>query len=354
MLIGHFVQLNFLRRSFESGRLGHAYIFVGPDGVGKKAAGREVADWCLGRGQDSCHPEHSAYRQAGSEGSIDSSACGLRMTVKESVSDLAHDWQIKLVERVYDEKTNKLRKDISIKQIHEIRELLNHHSLVNPYKIVIIDSAERMSIGAANALLKTLEEPSPKTLIILITTDEKALPDTIVSRCQVVRFYQVPTKEIYEALLARGAKRDMALEMARLSFGSPGRALDLLANSEKLKFFQNERARFWELLKDGLAERFSRLANLFGSKDDHMEARDKLIEILQVWQGLWRDILSARQGAGELVANISAEEEIAKQAKRYSGAQIANVIKKIEEAMKLLRQNVNPKLIIENLILSFY
>lgn len=353
MLIGHLAQLNFLRRSFESGRLGHAYIFVGPDGVGKKAVAREVADWCLGR---------SASTTAGfpvKQGMTSRTGSPIKsgMTPTEqgmTTGDLAHDWQIKLVERVYDDKTDKLRKDISIKQIHEIRESLNHHSLVNPYKIVIIDSAERMSIGASNALLKTLEEPSPKTLIILITTDEKALPDTIVSRCQVVRFYQVPTKEIYAALLARGANRDTALEMARLSFGSPGRALDLLANQEKLDFFQKERARFWQLLSDGLAERFSRLANLFGSKDDHMEARDKLIAVLQVWQGLWRDILSARQGAGELVANIAEEEEIAKQAKRYSGAQIAGVIIKIEEAMMLLRRNVNPKLIIENLILSFY
>ncbi len=334
MLIGHSVQLNFLRRSFDSGRLAHAYLFVGPEGVGKKKTALELANWCLGRVRDS--------------------SLSLRMTGDEPADDLSHDWQIKFVERVYDDKTGKLRKDISIKQIHEIRESLNHHSLVSSYKIVIIDSAERMSIGASNALLKTLEEPSPKTLIVLLTTDEKALPDTIVSRCQVVRFYQVPTKEIYNALVEKGAKRDAALEMARLAFGSPGRALDLLANQEKLKFFKKERERFWTLLKDGLAERLSHLANLFSSKDDHMEARDKLIEILQIWQTLWRDILSSKQGAGELVANISEEEEIKKQAKRYSGAQIAGVIKKIEDSAALLRQNDNPKLIIENLILSLY
>ena len=132
-------------------------------------------------------------------------------------------------------------------------------------------------------------------MIVLLTTDEKALPDTIVSRCQVVRFYQVPTKEIYEALVAKGAKRDAAIEMARLAFGSPGRALNLSANQEKLKFWQSERARFWGLLSDGLAERWARLADLFGSKDDHMEARDKMIEILQIWQSLWRDILSSRR-----------------------------------------------------------
>ncbi|MEK9183072.1 MAG: hypothetical protein AAB849_01035 [Patescibacteria group bacterium] len=336
MLIGHSAQLNFLRRSFDSGRLAHAYIFVGPEGVGKKKMALELANWCLERIAPAGFPIRSG------------------MTTAESADDLSHDWQIKFVERVYDDKTGKLRKDISIKQIHEIRESLNHHSLVSSYKIVIIDSAERMSIGAANALLKTLEEPSPKTLIVLLTIDEKALPSTIVSRCQVVRFYQVPTKEIYEALVEKGVKRDAALETARLSFGSPGRALNLLADSEKLKFCQDERARFWELLKNGLAERLARVADLFGSKDDHMEARDKLIEILQIWQILWRDILSARQGAVELVANISEEEEIQKQTKRYSGAQIFGVIKKIEESIVLLRQNINPKLIIENLILSFY
>ncbi|HBV57716.1 MAG TPA: hypothetical protein DEB73_00335 [Candidatus Magasanikbacteria bacterium] len=344
MLIGHSAQLSFLRRSFESGNLAHAYLFVGPEGVGKKKMASELANWCLGRIASVGFPVKPGMT-TGSVGRIEEG--GL-------VDDLSHDWQIKFVERVYDEKTGKLRKDISIKQIHEVRESLNHHSLVSSYKIVIIDSAEQMSISAANALLKTLEEPSPKTLIVLLTTDEKALPDTIVSRCQVVRFYQVPTKKIYNALLANGANRDMALEIARLAFGSPGRALDLLADSEKLKFFQNERVRFWQLLSDGLAERLACLANLFGSKDDHIEARDKLIEILKIWQTLWRDILYSRQGAGELVANIAKEDEIKKQAKRYSGTQIAEMIKKIEDSIALLRQNVNPKLIIENLILSFY
>ncbi|MBI5022646.1 MAG: hypothetical protein HZC05_00545 [Candidatus Magasanikbacteria bacterium] len=104
MLICHSAQLSFLRRSFESGNLAHAYLFVGPDGVGKKKMALELANWCLGRGE----------------------AVPAGFPVKQGMTgDLSHDWQIKFVERVYDEKTGKLRKDISINQIHEVRESLN-------------------------------------------------------------------------------------------------------------------------------------------------------------------------------------------------------------------------------------
>lgn len=323
MLIGHRAQLSFLRRSFENGRLVHAYLLVGPEAVGKKEVAAELANWVLGR--------------------------------KEGGTDLSQDFQIKFVERTYDEKTGKKHKDILIKQIHEVREYLSHHAFISSYKVVIIDEAENMNVEASNALLKTLEEPSEKSLIILLVSNEKNLLPTIVSRCQVVRFYPVSIHEIYEALVKKGAKRDLALEIARLSFGSPGRALELFSDPEKLTFYQNERERFWHLFNGDLSSRFSQLVDLFSSRaTDHIEARDELIKILQIWLGLWRDVLAYQNGAEELMANISSQDKIKKQIKRYKPSQIIGILNKIEKAFRLLRQNINPRLIFENLILSFY
>lgn len=323
MLIGHQTQLDFLRRSLDNGRLVHAYLFVGPEGVGKTGAVRKLASWLLGR------PEEKI--------------------------DLAHDFQIKYVDREYDEKTGRKHKDISIKQIHSIREFLSYHSFGAAYKIVIINDAERMNQSAGNALLKTLEEPSPRSLIILLSLNEKNLLPTIVSRCQLIRFYPLAAKEIYEALVERGVKRDLALEVSRLSFGSPGRAWELAGEPEKLKFFQNERERFGQLFKGDLSSRFSQLADLFSLKEaDHIENRDRLAKILEFWLGLWRDILVCRQGAEELAANLSFQEEIKKQIKKYNNSKVTEIINQIEQSLRFLRQNINPRLIFENLVLSFY
>lgn len=324
MLIGHQTQLDFLRRSFENGRMPHAYLFVGPEAVGKKKAAGELANWCLGR--------------------------------KEGKSELSRDFEIKFLERAHDEKTGKKHKDISINQIHEVREFLGHHAFISLKKIVIIDEAEKMSISAANALLKTLEEPSEKSLIILLATDEKKLLPTIFSRCQIIRFYPVPIKEIYEALVAQGAKRDPALEIARLSFGSPGRALTMFSQPEEIEFYQQESKRFLDLLKGDLASRFARLEDLFKEKKqvDHIEARDKLIKILGLWLSCWRDILICQSESGEWAGNLSILEDLKKQIRRYSSRQIVSFCQKIEEARHWLGQNIHPKLIFENLILSFY
>jgi DNA polymerase-3 subunit delta' len=196
MIIGHAKQLDFLRKSWEEKRIGHAYLFVGPHGVGKRRVAAELVGWILGKA--------------------------------EAPADLSQEFEIRYVEREPDKKTGKKHKDISIEQIHAARNYLAHHSFLNSHKLVIIDEAEFLSRAAGNALLKTLEEPSLRTTIILLTDDEKKLLPTIVSRCQLLQFPPVPTGEIAAALRKMGAQNEEAEELARLSHHRPGRALQLL------------------------------------------------------------------------------------------------------------------------------
>lgn len=141
MIIGQEHILNYLKKSIKNNRVSHAYLFEGSGYLDKKT----MALWfvkCLGC-QDPDITE---------------------ITVLEN------------------------KEEIGIEQIRELRRYLSLSSHSSPYKIAIIDEAERMTSEAANALLKTLEEPRGNTVLILITSIPSALPDTIVSRCEEIKF----------------------------------------------------------------------------------------------------------------------------------------------------------------------
>ncbi len=323
MVIGHAKQLDFLRKSWEENHISHAYLFVGPHGVGKRRVAAELAGWVLGKSQ--------------------------------APADLAQEFQICYVEREPNEKTGKKHKDITIEQIHAARNYLSHHSFLNSHKLVIIDEAEFMSRSASNALLKTLEEPAPQSTLILLTDDEKRLLPTIVSRCQLLRFYPVATDEIAEALKKMGVKKEEAENLARLSHHRPGRALELWREAAELEFYNTEAKKFFNLLDNSLGRRFKELTKVFGKSEsaDHIEKRDELVKVLNIWQGLWRDIMLYQSEADDLADNLSFADKIKIQSKKYSARQAAASISGIEEAKKLLRQNIHPRLIFENLVLNF-
>ena len=326
MIIGHAKQLDFLQKSWKEKHISHAYLFVGPHGVGKRRVAAELAGWVLGK--------------------------------KEAPADLAQEFQICYIEREPDKKTGKKHKDISIEQIHAVRNYLFHHSFLNSHKLVIIDEAEFMNRSAGNALLKTLEEPASQSTIILLTDDDKKLLPTIVSRCQLLRFYPVATDEITAALKKMGVKKEEAENLARLSHHRPGRALELWHEAAELEFYNTEAKKFFNLLDNSLGRRFKELNKYFGKSEsndhgDHIEKRDELIKILNIWQGLWRDIMLCRSEAGELIDNVSFEDRIKIQSQKQAAPAVAKSIQEIEEAKKLLRQNIHPRLIFENLIINF-
>ncbi len=323
MLIGHKTQLNFLQKSYETGQNAHAYLFVGPRGVGKETVARELINKII-----------------------------------KKTNTAAWSWQIKYVERSIDLKTGRKHKDISIEQVHDIGDYLSHHTLVADFQIVLINEADFLSRGAGNALLKMLEEPrAQKSLTILLAESEENVLPTIKSRCQLIRFHPVPTKDIFQELINRGTKKETAMEIARLANYRPGVAVELLNDPEKLSFYKREFDRFFKLHKGGLSERWNLLSDLFGAKaerGDHIEARDRLIKILELWQILWRDFYLSQNQMDEFVSDVEEIEKIRSLAKRYDTDLVRKVLKNIEEAVKMLRQNVHPRLIIENLILSFY
>jgi DNA polymerase III subunit delta' len=210
-----------LRRALAAGRVHHAYLFDGPDGVGKERAAFGLAQALV------------CERRA--EGSAD--ACGVcgacvRAVPRPGEGRALHPDVVVLERGLYDAAAIGRRtpevQDISIDQV---RTLVLSRAAFSPYegraKVFIVRRAEELSQAAANALLKTLEEPRARTHFILLSSSADALLPTTRSRTQRVRFAALPDDVVTELLTEHGVEPAHASEIARLAGGSMAAALVL-------------------------------------------------------------------------------------------------------------------------------
>lgn len=195
-----------LRRSIAAGRLAHAYVFAGPPGVGKRATALALARACLcgdapGTGCGACRE------------------CAL-------VAALTHpDLFVEDLARAREERAT--ASHVSIEQVRRVRGHLAMRPVRGPRKVALVDDAERMTADAQNALLKTLEEPPGRTVLVLVATNADALLPTIRSRCQLVRFAPLDPAILERLLVAGGLGAVEAGTAARLADGSLERAREL-------------------------------------------------------------------------------------------------------------------------------
>lgn len=214
-----------IEHALESGRIHHAYLFVGPDGIGKELAafGLAQALVCEKRGE-------SETGLFGATTNPTSRACGKcsacqRAVMREDTRRPLHPDVVVIERGLYAPQSLGRRtpetQDISIDQI---RMLVLARSAFAPHegraKVFIIRRAEELSVSAANALLKTLEEPGPRTHFILLSAQPEALLPTILSRTQTIRFAPLPDDVVIELMVAAGASPDRARDVARLANGS--------------------------------------------------------------------------------------------------------------------------------------
>lgn len=310
-IIGHRQILEFFDKVIKNGNLSHAYCFVGPEKVGK----RTVAEYLASR----------------------------IFQVDFSKLKILPDYVV--VEQLFDDKTGKTKKDISVEQMRQLREGLSRHTFLGDYKIALVDQADKMNIEAANALLKTLEEPTKKTIIFLLTDDEERLPRTILSRCQRIYFYPVDRWLIAEELKNREVNEEKAEKLARWSRGLPGLAISWSQDPEEWEKYQQEVKRFVSLLKRNFFEKNKIVEDLFGDKTDHIATRENLQHTLNLWQLLVRDIFF--NAVDEKNYNIHQIEEV--------GLPIDKIVKledKMREARDLLDKNIHPRLLIEQILLE--
>jgi len=321
-LAGHSRATTLLQQSLRNGQLSHAYLLVGPAHVGKFTLARNLAQAV------NCESESRPCQEC--------TSCRRIAASKHS--------DIHIVDLVSVEK-----KEIGIRQIAEMQTAAHLPPFEGKCKVFIFDRAEMLSNEAANSLLKTLEEPPPNILIILLTARESALLPTIASRCQRVGLRPLPLGLVIDVLVKDyQVPQERADFLARLSGGCLGWALQALRDETLLSSREQRLEDFSRLCAAGTRDRLAYaadLAALFG------KGRDRMNDVLSAWLQWWRDLLLIKCDNSQWIVNVDQEALLSTQAEKLTAGSIAAFMRDIRAAGEQLEMNANPRLALEVLML---
>jgi len=309
------------------GRRAHAYLLAGPPQVGKATLARELAQAlnCDGA-EPPCH-ECTPCRRI---------AAGIHADVQTVTVEASGDGAV--------------HKDISIDQIREVGRSVSLRPFEGRCRVIIIDPADAMNEAAQNAFLKTLEEPPPDVVFLLITARPQLLRATIRSRCQRLDLRPLPVAAAQAALIERwGLPERRAEVLARLSRGRLGWALAAQADEEMMRARREALMDIRNLAQCSLAERFARAGDLAGRFGRQREA---VLEVLDLWGQWWRDVLLGATGCQEAITNVDLADILRAEAARYDPRQVASFLRSLAAARRRLEENVNPRLALEVLLLD--
>ncbi len=215
-----------------------------------------------------------------------------------------------------------------------------------PRRIVVLPEIESASLGAANSLLKTLEEPPGHVVLVLTTAEIGAVLPTIRSRCQPVPLRPMALGEVEAALTAEwGVEQERAVLLARLSGGRLGWAVRALEDESVLTARRSWLDGLMRVLGANLATRFELAAEL-------ARAGEGIAEGLTVWASWWRDLLLVHHGVEEPVVNRDCIADLNAAADRYRATDAARSLRAVEDALRRLAANTAPQITLEVLLLE--
>ena len=309
MIIGHQKQLNYLKRIAESGKIPHALLFSGQKKLGKKTIASEFIFWLFeepGVPKILGHPDFILIEPQ--EKHPEAERSSLRGSPAPSSA--------------------LVRGQIQINQIRDLSWRLSLKPIKAQLKAVIIDEAHSMTPEAQNCFLKTLEEPKGNTILILITEKPNFLLPTIVSRCQIIKFYPVKKDEIERYLKNQeGLSEGEIEEILEIAQGRPGRAVELAFAKEKFEFYKKRTKELAKIFNSNLSSRFQYAKEI--------STKENLQEILEIWLNYFRNIF---------IKNCSTP----------SAKHLGNILQQIQRTIYLISTtNVNPRLALEILMMNF-
>lgn len=331
-IIGHQKITSYLENTLLNGRLAHAFLFYGQKQLGKREVARQFAKAIL------CYEKKSTKDNINNNTPCEKCESCLEFD-KKTHPDFY--WITKA----------STDKNIGVGQIRELKNSLANRSFFNSYKVAVVDGAHELSMGAANGLLKTLEEPLGKTVIILIAEKLNSLPATIISRTQKIKFLPVAKKDIYDFLMTKNLDRDLVLHVANLANGRPGRALGFINNPEAWSKYLVSINYFFKIFASKKYEKIALINSLLSEKKliDQVEI---ILPLLDFWQMLFRDILLLKLEQSDKIINSKAGHELERLANYFSLEKLLKINTHIEIAKSHLAKNVNVKLILENFLLA--
>jgi DNA polymerase-3 subunit delta' len=311
-IIGQTAPVSVLRRSLAAGRIAHAYIFNGTEGCGKKKTALAFVEAIFCNGTDGCGNCPSCRKVAALQHP------DLHMVVPEGAG-------------------------IKIEQVRDLQKELSFRPFEAQKKICIMEAADKLNPAAANAFLKTLEEPPGSALLILLTTNMEAVLPTILSRCQCLSFNPLSIEAIEEYLRKTGVPAETARISASLAGGSLRKAIEI-SKEDSIQKRGDIMQKIGSLGPEKITPLFT-LAEELGNE------RDKALETLDMLTLFWRDVLLIQNGIPDPV-NCDMLPLLKKEAEQCTPEKTMDKIELISRSRKALQRNVNPRLALEVLLMG--
>lgn len=318
MIIGHTTIVAYLSKCIERKRFSHAYLFDGPEGVGKTAVSHYFVKLL-----------HCTERKG----------CGLCDNCRE------------LDKGIFPEHTTVTLKEgaseIGIKEVRQLLKFVAFTSARSQYKSVIIEKADWLTEEAVNALLKILEEPRGDTVFILISDFGKGLPQTILSRVEHVRFGVVKPPLITEGLLARGYGKKETEDAVRYGVRRPGFALRYIENKDRVNEDHQNLIHLVTIVKEqSLDERFREVLSL-------LEDTKRRKTFLMTFSFFLRDLLLSHEGVdAHYMSAYFSKNDLSKMKDRYTPEELLTLLRIVRDTeFMLAHTNVSPRLALEVLML---
>jgi DNA polymerase-3 subunit delta' len=306
-IIGQEKAISFLLNSYRQQKISHAYLFLGPQGVGRALVARFLAKLlnCDSRGDFPC---------------LECVSC-------RKIDNNNHP-------DIFWIRPEEGSRGIKIEAIRELQERISLKPYEGRFKIFILEEADYLLEDSANCLLKILEEPPPGSVLILIASNINRIVPTIVSRCQIIKFHLLKRGDLTEFLIRKtGLERKRAGVLSHIAEGSPGKALALLE------------ADYWNR-RNVVLEGFLKQ----GEQDDLVWADKKfLLEGTALLLNIFRDMVLIKLELAELLVNIDQKDFLVSFASRYSLDWLYRFIEKLNLYHVWLEQNANTRLVLTNL-----
>lgn len=320
-LLGHEWAVDMLKQHIARDALRHAYLITGPPGLGRRTLALRFAQ------SINCH-----------QPTAPGEPCNTCRDCKQ-IEAMQHA-DLSVVQAETEGGT------LKVDQIREIRWSLTLKPYQSIYRVALFLRFQEASEGAANALLKTLEEAPGHAVLILTADNPEGLLPTITSRCELLRLRPLSMDKIKAHLLTNGVQAEDANFIAHIANGRPGYALRLLKDDSALAFRAEHLADLQTLLSATRVQKFKYAETLAKEKDEMRQA-------LHIWLSYWRDVLLTVSGANTSIANIDQAGSITLLAKHLDLGKARRIVYETELALKRLERNVNARLLAEVLLLDF-